>query len=85
MRRPREFVAVNLCKKFKIFVDIYNHFIYNIHIMKKDKNKFNINRWREERMRVYKFRKECVIFMLKHPITWFVLIVIVAYGSEALR
>ena len=53
--------------------------------MKKGKNKFNINRWREERMRVYKFRKECVIFMLKHPITWFVLMVIVAYGSEALK
>ena len=53
--------------------------------MKKGKNKFNINRWREQRMRIHKIRKECVIFALKHPITWFVLIVIVAYGSEAFK
>ena len=56
--------------------------MYNIHIMKKQR--FSINKWREAERKKRKFRKECVIFMAKHPITWVILMITVAYTLEAL-
>ena len=56
--------------------------MYNICIMKKQG--FNINKWREAERKKRKFRKECVIFMAKHPITWVILMITVAYTLEAL-
>ena len=47
------------------------------------KQRFSINKWREAERKKRKFRKECVIFMAKHPITWFVLMITVVYTLAA--
>ena len=49
------------------------------------KQKFNINKWREQVAKERKFKRECVIFMLKHPITWFILMITIAYSIEAFK
>jgi hypothetical protein len=48
------------------------------------KQRFSINKWREAETKKRKFRKECVIFMAKHPITWVTLMIVVAYTLDAL-
>ena len=67
----------------KLFLDSFVHILYNIHIMKKQK--FNINKWRRQVAKQRKFKKECVVFMLKHPITWFILMITIAYSIEAFK
>ena len=47
------------------------------------KQRLSINKWREAERKKRKFRKECVIFMAKHPITWFVLMITVVYTLAA--
>ena len=57
----------------KVFLDNKKQSRYNI-LMKKFKRcnikKFNIIKWKEDRKKQYKKDSDMIWFMLKHPLTW---------------
>jgi hypothetical protein len=49
----------------------------------KNRKTFSMRKWRENKDKSFAIRKKCIIFMLKHPLTWLVLMLIVVYGGAA--